>query len=103
MGEWIKNPDGLVGFGLSPSLELYGDKQQLIPISVVETPLRELSWDLLDAAYSPALLTQLLAKSEDNAVAAEDDYYGSGSYRTSPDKCRADESAAAYWESGTRT
>ena len=82
MGEWIKNPDGLVGFGLSPSLELYGDKQQLIPISVVETLLRELSWDLLDAAYSPALLAKSEDLLKDTAAATEDDYITAATART---------------------
>jgi len=102
------------------------EKQQLSPVSVLDHPFESSSVhgklllspsskgaaatmdvfrDLLDAAYSPALLAQLLAKSEDlllrdAAVADEDDdccYYGGG-YRTSPKHCRDDESAAAYWD-----
>ncbi|TKW01190.1 hypothetical protein SEVIR_8G163300v4 [Setaria viridis] len=98
------------------------EKQQLSPVSVLEPHPFEMSSpahgklsppsknamdvfrELLDAAYSPALLTQLLAKTDDlllNDAAADDDdddyYYGS-SYRTSPKNCRDDESAAAYWD-----
>ncbi|CAD6256723.1 unnamed protein product [Miscanthus lutarioriparius] len=101
------------------------EKQQLSPVSVLDHPFEsspvhgklllspsskgaaamDVFRDLLDAAYSPALLAQLLAKSEDlllrdAAVADEDDdccYYGGG-YRTSPKHCRDDESAAAYWD-----
>jgi hypothetical protein len=59
--------------------------------------------DLLDAAYSPALLAQLLAKSEDLLLRdadEDDDFYYGGGYRTSPKNCRDDESvaAAAYWD-----
>ncbi|GJN25375.1 hypothetical protein PR202_gb13196 [Eleusine coracana subsp. coracana] len=59
---------------------------------------------LIDAAYSPALLTQLLAKSDDLVVAKDaadaeyeeeddDEYYG---YRSSPKNFSYDD--AAYWE-----
>ncbi|CAL4987509.1 unnamed protein product [Urochloa decumbens] len=99
------------------------EKQQLSPVSVLEphpfemsspgrrgggggkvSPSRSAAMDvfreLLDAAHSPALLTQLLAKTDDLLhldaaadVAEEDDdyYYGGG--------CRDDETAAAaYWD-----
>lgn len=102
------------------------EKQQLSPVSVLEPHPFEMSIsspahgsklspptkhamdvfrELLDAAYSPALLTQLLAKTDDlllndAAVDDEDDdyYYRSSTYRTSPKNCRDDESAAAYWD-----
>ncbi|CAO2142022.1 unnamed protein product [Urochloa humidicola] len=97
------------------------EKQQLSPVSVLEpypfemsylgrrhggkvSPSRSAAMDvfreLLDAAYSPALLTQLLAKTDDllldDAAADEDDdgYY----YRSSPKSRRDEESAAAYWD-----
>ncbi|XP_066335570.1 uncharacterized protein [Miscanthus floridulus] len=94
------------------------EKQQLSPVSVLDHPFESSSVhgklllspsskgaavtmdvfrDLLDAAYSPALLAQLLAKSEDLQLrdgADEDDCY----YRTSPKHCRVEESAAAYWD-----
>ncbi|KAL6842864.1 hypothetical protein ACP4OV_027177 [Aristida adscensionis] len=101
------------------------DEKQLSPVSVLEHPFEsspvhgklspsknaamDVFRELLDVAYSPALLTQLLAKSDDllkkpAAAAAdgdvddEDDYCYS--YRTSP-KSRRDgdaAAAAAYWE-----
>ncbi|XP_066335763.1 uncharacterized protein [Miscanthus floridulus] len=94
------------------------EKQQLSPVSVLDHPFESSSVhgklllspsskgaaatmdvfrDLLDAAYSPALLAQLLAKSEDLQLrdgADEDDCY----YRTSPKHSSNDESAAAYWD-----
>jgi hypothetical protein len=106
------------------------EKQQLSPVSVLDHPFEsspvhgklllspssakgaaaaampmDVFRDLLDAAYSPALLAQLLAKSDDlllvgDAAADEnDDYYYYGACRTSPKNCRDDESAAAaYWD-----
>jgi hypothetical protein len=93
------------------------EKQQLSPVSVLDHPFEsspvhgklllspsskgaaamDVFRDLLDAAYSPALLAQLLAKSEDLLLRDDDFYYGGG-YRTSPKNCRDDESAAAYWD-----
>ncbi|CAD6253515.1 unnamed protein product [Miscanthus lutarioriparius] len=94
------------------------EKQQLSPVSVLDHPFESSSVhgklllspsskgaavtmdvfrDLLDAAYSPALLAQLLAMSEDlqlRDAADEDECY----YRKSPKHCRDDESAAAYWD-----
>ena len=93
------------------------EKQQLSPVSVLDHPFEsspvhgklllspsskgaaamDVFRDLLDAAYSPALLAQLLAKSEDLQLrdgADEDDCY----YRTSPKHRSNDESAAAYWD-----
>ncbi|KAF8650763.1 hypothetical protein HU200_063667 [Digitaria exilis] len=89
--------------------EYYSDeeKQQLSPVSVLEHPFEsnkmspsknnamDVFRELLDAAYSPALLTQLLAKTNDLVAGDEDDDYY---YRTSPKNCREDESAAAYWD-----
>nr|CAB3491775.1 unnamed protein product [Digitaria exilis] len=89
--------------------EYYSDeeKQQLSPVSVLEHPFEsskvspsknnamDVFRELLDAAYSPALLTQLLAKTNDLVAGDEDDDYH---YRTSPKNCREDESAAAYWD-----
>ncbi|OEL17117.1 hypothetical protein BAE44_0021863 [Dichanthelium oligosanthes] len=96
------------------------EKQQLSPVSVLEphpfesSPVHgkllsspskhamDVFRELLDAAYSPALLTQLLAKTTDDLLKDADDeddyYYGSNSYRTSPKNCRDDESAALYWD-----
>ncbi|CAN6372394.1 unnamed protein product [Urochloa humidicola] len=100
------------------------EKQQLSPVSVLEhhpfemsspgrrhggkvSPSRSAAMDvfreLLDAAYSPALLTQLLAKTDDllllnDSSDDEDDegYYYSGT----PKNCGDDDSAAAaaYWD-----
>ncbi|RLM58004.1 hypothetical protein C2845_PM18G09270 [Panicum miliaceum] len=104
------------------------EKQQLSPVSVLEPHPFESSpaahhfgvggsrlspsknamdvfRELLDAAYSPALLTQLLARTDDlllDGAAADDDeedeYYYGGGYRGSPKSRRDDESAAAYWD-----
>jgi hypothetical protein len=95
------------------------EKQQLSPVSVLDHPFdsspvhgnllsptsKDVFRDLLDAAYSPALLAQLLAKSEhllmdgDVDADADDRYYcGGGGYRSSPKNCRDDEPAAAYWD-----
>ncbi|KAG2558211.1 hypothetical protein PVAP13_8NG127300 [Panicum virgatum] len=104
------------------------DKQQLSPVSVLEPHPFESSpahhggggggggklspsknamdvfRELLDAAYSPALLTQLLARTDtlllNDAAAAgggedEDDCYYSGSPRSRRDDASA---AAAYWD-----
>ncbi|KAL6654094.1 hypothetical protein ACP70R_007559 [Stipagrostis hirtigluma subsp. patula] len=96
------------------------DEKQLSPVSVLEHPFESspvhgklspsknamnVFRELLDAGYSPALLTQLLAKSDDllkdTAAAAdddEDDYYY-GRYRTSPKNRRGGgDDSAAYWE-----
>ncbi|KAJ1277210.1 hypothetical protein BS78_05G277700 [Paspalum vaginatum] len=101
------------------------EKQQLSPVSVLEqqhpfetSPVHghgklspsknamDVIRDLLDAAYSPALLTHLLARTDDllrdahTAADADDDddcFYGS--YRTSPKRSRDEDSAAAaYWD-----
>ncbi|CAL4992610.1 unnamed protein product [Urochloa decumbens] len=105
------------------------EKQQLSPVSVLEphpfemsspgrrhgggagkvSPSRSAAMDvfreLLDAAYSPALLTQLLAKTDDLLLlddAADEDVAGGDDgyyYRSSPKNCRDDETAAAaYWD-----
>lgn len=99
------------------------EKQQLSPVSVLDHPFEsspvhgklllspsskgaaamDVFRDLLDAAYSPALLAQLFAKSEDLLLRdadEDDDFYYGGGYRTSPKNCRDDESAAAaaYWD-----
>ncbi|CAL4980749.1 unnamed protein product [Urochloa decumbens] len=106
------------------------EKQQLSPVSVLEphpfemsspgrrgggggkvSPSRIAAMDvfreLLDAAYSPALLTQLLAKTDDLLLlddAADDEeedgyFYGGGGCRSSPKNCGGDdETAAAYWD-----
>ncbi|CAN6363146.1 unnamed protein product [Urochloa humidicola] len=109
------------------------EKQQLSPVSVLEPHPFEMSSpgscrhgggggkvspsssaamdvfrELLDAAYSPALLTHLLAKTTDDLLLLddaaadiagdedEDGYYYY--YRSSPKSSRDGESAAAYWD-----
>ncbi|CAN6381496.1 unnamed protein product [Urochloa humidicola] len=110
------------------------EKQQLSPVSVLEphpfevsspgrrhggggggkvSPSRSAAMDvfreLLDAAYSPALLTHLLAKTTDDllllddAAAGDEDDDGYYYYRSSPKSRRDGEdsaaaAAAAYWD-----
>lgn len=106
----------------------YDDEKQLSPISVLEHPFESKSSNvvqgspknamaivrelLLEAAYTPALLTQLLAKSEDliedntDLDYDVDDYYY---HRTSPKSFQDEDdtaaagntttvTSAAYWE-----
>lgn len=93
------------------------EKQQLSPVSVLpdhpfetspthggklssSSPSKNAAMDvfreLLDAAYSPALLTQLLARTDDllreDAAAAADEGEGDG------DSCYRDDESAAYWD-----
>ncbi|RLM69427.1 hypothetical protein C2845_PM17G11460 [Panicum miliaceum] len=100
------------------------EKQQLSPVSVLEphpfesspaaphhaggggklSPYKnavDVFRELLDAAYSPALLTQLLARTDDlllNGAAADEEEEDDCYYHGSPRSRRDDEPAAAYWD-----